>query len=245
MSVAYSPDGGTLASGSWDGTVLLWQLSPTTAPITFNPSTIADQTFEVGTPVNITLPQATGGTAPYTYTLSAIPAGLQFDTATQLLSGTPTTAMPATSVTYTATDTAGASASLTFTITVELNLDVNADGRVDVLDLVWVAVSYQMRGDDLRGDVNADGVVNVQDLVAVANAIDATEVLSSKVAEEVALAAEAAALEGAAGAPGMPFSNRFRGGVGSHGTSQCRRCTIRGEGACGERCAACEVDAAT
>ena len=172
-SVAFSPDGTMIASGSSDSTVLLWRHTPTTVPLTFNPSTVADQTFEVGTPVNVTLPIATGGTPPYTYTLSPIPAGLQFDTATQTLSGTPAAASPETPVTYTATDTAGASVSLTFTITVEVNLDVNGDGEVDVLDLVWVAVSYGMRGDALPADVNVDGVVNVTDLVAVAEGIDA------------------------------------------------------------------------
>ena len=116
--VVYNPDGTTLASGSSDGTVLLWRLTPASAPITFTPDSVADQTFTVGTVVNLTLPSATGGTAPYTYSLSPIPAGLQFDTTTQLLSGTPTTATPATSVTYTATDATGASVSLTFTITV-------------------------------------------------------------------------------------------------------------------------------
>ena len=93
-----------------------------------------------------------------------------------------------------------------------MRLDVNGDGQVNVLDLIWVAVSYQMRGPAVPADVNADGVVNVQDLVAVANAIDAAAVLPAKVAEEVALAAEAAAArEGAAGAPVMPFSSRSVG----------------------------------
>jgi hypothetical protein len=118
QSVAFSPDGTTLASGSYDSTVILWRLAPTSRQITFTPAEIPDQTFTVGTPVNLTLPIATGGAAPYTYTLFPIPTGLQFDTATQLLSGTPTTATPATLATYTATDATGQTASLTFTITV-------------------------------------------------------------------------------------------------------------------------------
>ena len=66
-----------------------------------------------------------------------------------------------------------------------------------------------MRGPAVAADVNADGVVNVQDLVAVAEGIDAAAVLPANVAEEVALAAEAAAArEGvSAGAPGMRFSS--------------------------------------
>ena len=85
----------------------------------FTPDAIPDQTFQVGTSVNLTLPQATGGTAPYTYALTALPDGLTFDAASQALSGTPTTVVNAHPVTYTATDATGASASLTFTITVQ------------------------------------------------------------------------------------------------------------------------------
>ena len=183
-----------------------------TGGLRFTPDTIADQTFTVGTAVSLTLPMAAGGSPPYTYSLApTLPAGLYFDPIANgpgAIGGTPTAILPATPFTYTATDAIGASASLTFTITVELNLDVNADGKVDVLDLIWVAVSYQMRGPAVPADVNADGVVNVQDLVAVAEGIDAAAVLPAKVAEEVALAAEAAAArEGAAGAPGMRFSS--------------------------------------
>ena len=90
------------------------------------------------------------------------------------------------------------------------SLDVNGDGQVDVLDLVWVAVSYGMRGPAFPADVNTDGVVNVQDLVAVAEGIDAAAALPAKIAEEVLLAAEAAAAEfqGVAEAPVMGFSRR-------------------------------------
>ena len=181
----------------------------------FSPNTISDQTFTVGTDVSLTLPIATGGTPPYLYTLApTLPAGLYFDPIANgpgYIGGTPTAALPATPFTYTATDANGASAALTFTITVEadgLNLDVNGDGRVDVLDLVWVAVSYGMRGAALPADINADGVVNVTDLVAVAEGIDAGAALPAKIAEELLFAAEAAAaeLEGVAGAPVIGFN---------------------------------------
>ena len=101
------------------------------------------------------------------------------------------------------------------------SLDVNGDGRVDVLDLVWVAVSYGMRGPALPTDINADGVVNVQDLVAVAEGIDAGAVLPAKIAEDVLLAAEAAAAEfqGVAEAPMMGFntSPQVASGITAYG----------------------------
>ena len=150
--------------------------------ITFTPSTIADQTFTVGSRVNLTLPTATGGTAPYTYTLSPIPAGLEFVAAVPSLAGSPTT-VGVTDVTYTATDAIGASASLNFTIEVieegilpDDPRDVNGDGRVDVADLVIVATAYGTRvpaGTNLPADVNSDGVVNLLDLTLIAQAIDA------------------------------------------------------------------------
>ena len=151
--------------------------------ITFTPPTIANQTYPVNTPITpLQLPVATGGTAPYNYTLSPIPPGLNFNAATQSLSGTPTTP-GTTNATYTATDAIGTSASLNFTIEVtdpgvpiDTPLDVNGDGVVDVADLVIVATAYGTRvpaGTDLPADVNSDGVVNLLDLTLVANAIDA------------------------------------------------------------------------
>ena len=199
---------------------------PPSPTIAFTPPTIADQTFTVGTAISpLLLPVATGGTSPYTYTLSPIPAGLQFDAATQVLSGTPTTATPATVTTYTGTDAIGASAALNFTIEVidagvpaDDPLDVNRDGQVDVLDLVLVAVFYGTRGDGLPADVNADGIVNVQDFAAVAAGVDAAGDVSPQALEEILLAAmeQAADLEDAPAAPmgfGNPHRDALSGGV--------------------------------
>ena len=187
----------------------------------FNPSSIPDQTFPVNTPITpLTLPVATGGTPPYTYTLSPIPAGLEFVAAVRSLTGTPTT-VGVTDVTYTATDATNASITLTFTIAVEepevpINLDVNGDGQVTVIDLAVVSLFYGTRvppGMSLPADVNADGTVDLADLTVVAQGIDAAGgnigALSLE-AVEAALAAaaeQAGDLEDAAAAP-MGFGNR-------------------------------------
>ena len=181
----------------------------------FSPNMIADQTFTVGTYASLNLPIATGGTEPYTYTLTPNPpAGLQFDAFDRWIGGTPTTPMQATPYTYTAMDTTGASASLTFMIKVTgtgtSNLDVNGDGQVNVVDLAIVALFYGTRvhaGVSLPADVNADGVVDILDLTAVAQGIDAAggglNQLSLWEVEVALLAAvdQAAALEAIAGAP--------------------------------------------
>jgi len=46
--------------------------------------------------------------------------------------------------------------------------DVNADGTINIFDLVLIASQLGQSGDDLLGDVNHDGVVNIFDLVAMA-----------------------------------------------------------------------------
>ena len=169
-------------------------------PITFNPATIDDQTFTVDKPVTLTLPTATGGTPPYTYTLSPIPPGLAFVAEQHSLAGTPTT-VGVTDLTYTATDATDAAATLNFTIEVIVDpLDVNSDGQVTVIDLAIVALFYgtQVQAGTLPADVNADGIVNILDLTAVAQGIDAIDVNLEELSLEAVAAALAAAAEQAA-----------------------------------------------
>ena len=101
-------------------------------------------TYEVGTAIELTLPEVTGsGTPPYTYALTpALPAGLTFDAATRTISGTPTAVTPAAEYAYIVIDGANASASLPFTIEVIL----------PPLDAPNVLVAQDYKGADGAGD---------------------------------------------------------------------------------------------
>jgi hypothetical protein len=81
-------------------------------PAVTNPG---NQSTVVGTPVSLQL-SASGGTAPYTFSATGLPAGLSISSS-GLISGTPT-ATGTSSVTVTATDSASRTGSTTFTWTV-------------------------------------------------------------------------------------------------------------------------------
>ena len=74
---------------------------------------LADQAGQVGTDVDITLPAATGGDAPLTYSLAGLTAGLQFAPATLRITGAPTAAGTET-VTYEVEDADGDTDTATF-----------------------------------------------------------------------------------------------------------------------------------
>ena len=86
----------------------------------FSVSFFADQAFTTGTPVNLTLPAATGGDGALTYSLTPAIPGLTLDPTTRVLSGTPTVSAGETSFTYTVTDEDDDTASLVFDVEVML-----------------------------------------------------------------------------------------------------------------------------
>ncbi|MYC07556.1 MAG: hypothetical protein F4X57_10375 [Chloroflexi bacterium] len=112
----------------------------------FGEETIDAQTFtenaDVGT---VTLPEATGGDAPLTYSLTPeLPAGLSFDAASRTISGTPSEPQDAIEYTYKVTNEASIvaenrpvfdadddTASLTFTIAIANNPPVFGAATID------------------------------------------------------------------------------------------------------------------
>ena len=96
------------------------------------------------------MPQATGGNAPYTYTLSAttadgtlqdgLPTGLGFDPATRTLTGTPT-ASGAYLMTYSVTDSASTRLSQEFTITVATSAEPLMEVEQTVLQGVALSLT--------------------------------------------------------------------------------------------------------
>ena len=119
-----------------------------TFTITVNPKlvldAVADQILDPDTAFSLALPQASGGTAPLRYELEgALPDGLSFNAATQVISGTPTAVTPARTLSYAVIDHVGARLTRPFTITVQNDLAVTApqdqayteDQRIDDLEL--------------------------------------------------------------------------------------------------------------
>jgi len=94
----------------------------TSTPPAFSITTTSLPNGQVGTTYNTTL-AATGGTTPYTWSLTSgtLPAGLALAPATGTISGTPTAAVSAVSLTFMVTDSSSSaqsqSATLTLTVT--------------------------------------------------------------------------------------------------------------------------------
>ncbi|WP_175634074.1 beta strand repeat-containing protein [Pedobacter ghigonis] len=87
-----------------------------TDPLVLPAATLANGTTGTVYPTQ-TIPSATGGSSPYTYAATGLPAGLTFNPATREITGTPTAAGTFT-VPVTVTDADGKTATTNYTITV-------------------------------------------------------------------------------------------------------------------------------
>ena len=101
------------ADGTWTATLVA------DAQPTFGTATVSNQTYTAGTLIApLTLPAASGGDGPLTYSLSPSVAGLSFSASTRRLTGTPTSAGTY-NMTYTVTDADGDAARLSFVVVVD------------------------------------------------------------------------------------------------------------------------------
>ena len=122
--------------------------APTATP-TFGIATIPNQIYPLDVDISVTLPVASGGLSPLSYTLTGTPpTGLSFTADTRIFAGTLSTASPTpASLIYTVTDariatTFATPASLTFTVkTVTVTVDTAAGETVEYLDGAIAAIN--------------------------------------------------------------------------------------------------------
>ena len=126
----------------------------------FSADAVAAQTYPRGAAItSLTLPAASDGNTPLTYSLSpAPPDGLVFNAAARTLSGTPTLGQAATTYTYTVTDADGDTATKSFTIAITGDYDLDDDGLIEIDRLAQL--------DAVRWDLNGDGAVDTGTSVA-------------------------------------------------------------------------------
>ena len=136
---------------------------------------IADQTYMIGQPVTLMLPEAAGGVGTLSYTLTrddgspaALPAGLSFDPAARTISGTPSVVFGDTagaSMRYTATDSTGAVRDIFFRLRVVVmtaltmeNIVVNEGAGTATVSVVLnnaVAGSFTVDVSSMNGSATA------------------------------------------------------------------------------------------
>ena len=137
VTFAVEDDDGDTASQDFQISVSEGDTEPTF------PYTIPDLRLRVDSPYTVLLPGATGGNAPYTYTISGLPETLSFNPDTRWISGTPT-ASGLHQVTFTATDRDLDPVSQTFELNIAAD-NMPTEPSVDDLHLkVTRAVSVEL-----------------------------------------------------------------------------------------------------
>ena len=125
-----------------------------TDPTTPTAGEVADQEYTVGTPITpLVLPQASGGTAPLTYSLSALPAGLSFNAATRTLSGTPTAATDGAVIVYTVVDN-----DRKVTVLAVFNITVNEGDGTVTPPVADAEVQLELTPAEIREDAGTTSV---------------------------------------------------------------------------------------
>ena len=87
----------------------------------------------------VILPEARGGTGPYTYTLTGLPTGLAFNATTRAITGTPTTAVGDDEQTYQVTDSASPAATVTQMFDIDIVSSNTAVSKDDFDFIGWGA----------------------------------------------------------------------------------------------------------
>ena len=165
-----APDGGTLASGSWDRTIRLWD--PHTGKLK---RTLPGQTGWVN-PVAFSSDEATLVIGNRGISLWDIETGQYKKPLIEDIGA-------AISVVFSPDGQMLASGSADKKVRLweltpadtpseKINGDINDDGAVNILDLVVIASEFGNEGQNLTADVNEDGVVNILDLILVAGMFD-------------------------------------------------------------------------
>ena len=101
--------------GAWSSSRDIATLAPDEFPML---AAISDIDLEQGTALSMTLPAATSGDLPITYTVTGLPAGMLFNVSTRLLTWPAQSASASHTLTYTATDTDGDDATRSFVVRV-------------------------------------------------------------------------------------------------------------------------------
>ena len=196
-SISFSPDGSTLASGSGDGTVLLWALTPVSTPEperlaqlkdpnseggdrwvdlakhdpSLLPSLTSDDSWTETEIIFVNLTEAeiayywVDGTGEERHYNNVAPGDVAYQPTFVGHVWLVKDADGDNLAVFRAVEKTGRA----LLIGAALKADVNADGTVNIQDLVQVAANFGATGEN-PADVNGDGEVNIQDLVAVAAA---------------------------------------------------------------------------